>query len=44
MREKVLFKHFSIFEPATKEGTKPLSFGATFIDMAQIKTISVTHC
>lgn len=47
-REKFLFKHLSIFQPATKERTKgrikPLSFGATLTDMAQTGTISVRHC
>lgn len=46
-RETFLLKQLSVFQPAIKECTKgrrkPLSFCATFIDLAQIKMISVRH-
>lgn len=46
-QRKVLTEQLSGFQPAIKECTKgrrkPLSFRATFIDLAQIRTISVRH-
>lgn len=45
VREKFLLKQLSVFQPAIKECTKGRRkpFCATFIDLAQIRMMSVRH-